>query len=395
MNPSEFVSTFLDSVGQKQHVELYLRIFRELPKESFAVVAPEASLLRHASGTVVEALRFLSELDLRVTVAMGLLGDAGPLASTITARLNAASAPFAELPLPDASGADALRTHLRERGNALVDLRALPREARADALGRMLVALGTRKLVVLRSRGGLGPHQHGRLPLDARHALLTHPSGISVVNLTTDLERLSTRHLARGEAKLLRVIAALHAAFPPLLTSVTSPFHLIHELFTVKGAGTLIKTGSTISHHDGFAALDVARLVRLIEDTFGKRLSVDLARLETSTVYLEQHYRGVAVVCAGKEADYLSKFAVSPVAQGEGIGRDLWEVLSARHPALFWRASPDNPIADWYARECDGLQRGPDWIVYWRGVDSATIPKLIEEARARPHDFHPKEVSSS
>lgn len=295
------------------------------------------------------------------------------------------------MPTGDAA---ALREQLNARGNALLDLRALPKEARADALGALVVALGTRKLVVLRSRGGLGPHQHGRLSLDARHSLLTHPSGISVVNLTTDLERLSTRHLGRGEAELLRMIAKLHACFPPLLTSVTSPFHLIHELFTVKGAGTLIKTGSTISHHDGFAELDVPRLAKLIEDTFGKTLRVDLTRIAPAHVYVEQQYRGVAIVCPGRTAAYLSKFAVSPVAQGEGIGRDLWEALTARHPALYWRASPDNPIADWYARECDGLHRGQDWIVYWRGVAPETIPELVADARSRQRDFNPAQASS-
>jgi hypothetical protein len=308
----------------------------------------------------------------------------------VVARLNAAQAPFAELALPRDGQAEPLRRHLCEQGNALLDLRVLPREARADALSTLLVALGTRKLVVLRSRGGLGPHQHGRLTLDARHSLLTHPSGISVVNLTTDLERLSTRHLGRGEADLLRIVAKLHTSFPPLLTSVTSPFHLIQELFTVKGAGTLIKTGSTIEHHDGFAQLDVARVTRLVEDTFGRALCIDLRAAVPASVYLEQQYRGVAIVSPGTSADYLSKFAVSSVAQGEGIGRDLWEALTAGHPALYWRASPDNPIADWYARECDGLQRNQDWIVYWRGVDSAAIPTLIEDARKRPHDFQPR-----
>jgi acetylglutamate kinase len=94
-------------------------------------------------------------------------------------------------------------------------------------------------------------------------------------------------------------------------------------------------------------------------------------------------------VQAGRGADYLSKFAVSHVAQGEGIGRDLWEAVTAQHDALYWRADPKNPIAEWYARECDGMQRTRDWTVFWRGVDADRIPSLIEDARARPNDFQP------
>jgi hypothetical protein len=387
MNPSDFVSTFLESVGQRQDIDLYLRIFQKLPKESFAVVAMEPQLLRNATGVVAESLRFLSELDLRVTVALGLLGDAGPAAPTVLERLRGAAVPCASIALPDAS-AGALREQLRDHGSALIDLRERPKEERADLLGTLLVELGTRKLVVLRSRGGLGPHEHGRVVLDPRHSLLTHSLGISVINLTTDLERLlQGRHLGRGEAELLRMLAKLHGTFPPLFTSVTSPFHLIQELFTVKGAGTLVKTGSTIAEYDDFSELDRERLVALIDETFGKPLKIELGGIHPVRVYLEQGYRGVAVVQPGSPADYLSKFAVSPVAQGEGIGRDLWEAVVARHDALYWRADPKNPIADWYARECDGLQRTQRWVVYWRGVEGRFIPGLIDDACARPTDF--------
>lgn len=388
MNPSDFVSTFLESVGQRQDVDLYLRIFQKLPKESFAVVAMEPQLLGNASGVVAESLRFLSELDLRVTVALGLLGDNGPAASTVLERLKQAAVPCSVIPLAHGAPQVALREQLRDHGSALIDLRERPKDERADLLGTLLVELGTRKLVILRSRGGFGPHQRGRLPLDPRHSLLTHSSGISVINLTTDLERLlHGRHLGRGEADLLRMLGKLHGSYPPLLTSVTSPFHLIQELFTVKGAGTLVKTGSTIAEHSEVAELDAARLKSLIEETFQKPLRVDLGGIRPVRVYLEQGYRGVALVQPGEPADYLSKFAVSPVAQGEGIGRDLWEAVIARHHALYWRANPKNPIADWYARECDGMQRTERWVVYWRGVEGRYIPGLIDAACARPSDF--------
>ena len=34
------VLTFLESVGRRSEAELYLKLFRELPKESFAIIAP-------------------------------------------------------------------------------------------------------------------------------------------------------------------------------------------------------------------------------------------------------------------------------------------------------------------------------------------------------------------
>jgi acetylglutamate kinase len=84
---------------------------------------------------------------------------------------------------------------------------------------------------------------------------------------------------------------------------------------------------------------------------------------------------------------YLSKFAVEPEARGEGMGRDLWQAISRDYPALYWRSRPDNPIAAWYDSVCDGLVRSPEWTVYWRGIDTAMIPDVVETACAQPADF--------
>src|SRR5215813_14046471 len=53
------VLTFLESVGRRSEAEFYLKLFRELPKESFAIIAAEAAVLRYAAGSLVEQLRFL------------------------------------------------------------------------------------------------------------------------------------------------------------------------------------------------------------------------------------------------------------------------------------------------------------------------------------------------
>ncbi len=104
-------------------------------------------------------------------------------------------------------------------------------------------------------------------------------------------------------------------------------------------------------------------------------------------VYVEADYRGAAVVAHGSPVPYLSKFAVEPEAQGEGMGRDLWQAISRDYPALYWRGRADNPIASWYASVCDGMVRLPEWNVYWRGIETHKIPDVIEAARSHPADF--------
>ena len=43
---AEAVLTFLESVGRRSEAEFYLRLFRKIPKESFAIVAAEAPVVR-------------------------------------------------------------------------------------------------------------------------------------------------------------------------------------------------------------------------------------------------------------------------------------------------------------------------------------------------------------
>src|SRR5262249_52802825 len=104
-------------------------------------------------------------------------------------------------------------------------------------------------------------------------------------------------------------------------------------------------------------------------------------------LYLEEDYRGAAIVCTTVLGGYLSKFAVEREAQGEGIGRDLWQLAVRDFPQLFWRARPLNPIVPFYMQECDGMSRHPDWQVFWRGLEPAQIPRAIAHALAHPEDF--------
>jgi acetylglutamate kinase len=173
----------------------------------------------------------------------------------------------------------------------------------------------------------------------------------------------------------------------PLLVSITSPLNLLKELFTVKGAGTLIKRGSVVERHESYASLDAVRLKHLLETSFGKPLSATFFDLPPLAVYVDTSYRGAAIVHDAYPAPYLSKFAVLPEAQGEGIGRDVWEALVRHHSELFWRSRADNPIASWYVSVCDGMVRRPSWQIYFRGIPVELIPDAVAQAEARSADF--------
>jgi acetylglutamate kinase len=181
----------------------------------------------------------------------------------------------------------------------------------------------------------------------------------------------------------------------PLLVSITSPLNLLKELFTVKGAGTLIKPGTAVERRDSYSETDVSKLSALLESSFGRSLDSGFFERPPLAVYFESSYRGAAILLAQAPAPYLSKFAVEPEAQGEGIGNDLWQAILRDFPRLFWRGRPDNPINPWYQSVCDGMVRLPGWNVFWRGIEPSDIATVIAQAESFPPDFAAREAAAA
>ncbi len=381
--------TFLQSVGRRQEAEYYLKLFRELPKASFAVILADPMVLDETPGSVVEALRFLSQLGLFPVIAVGADAAASDHAEELRELLESEGVEQTRVTPNDANWVAQAKAALTSERSVVADLDAESSDPFSH-LEQLLIGLSTRKLVVLRPQGGLGPKEQGHLSLTPGHRLATSESGISVINLRSDLALLEKGSaLAASDLRLLHRINSLHALCPQLLTSVASPFNLLRELFTIKGAGTLVKTGSGIEHFTSYRQLDQARLIELLESTFERELAPDFLKNPPLDIYLESNYRGAAILVPGVEAAFLTKFAVSKRAQGEGIGRDLWEAMLRDHSTVYWRSRPDNPAIGWYQSECDGMQRTQRWLVFWKGVAPESIPRIVEDAVTRRADFEP------
>jgi acetylglutamate kinase len=208
--------------------------------------------------------------------------------------------------------------------------------------------------------------------------------------LRTDYETLDQLGALDDEdSSLLRGVKTLleSGAGSSLQANVTAPLALLRELFTVRGAGTLIKRGTPILKTTDYAKLDQVRLRSLLESSFSRKLVGDFFERPLLAVYHEPSYRAAAILEPSPVASVLSKFAVDPVAQGEGMGRDIWQVFVREHPRMIWRARTNNPICSWYTWQCDGLVRKGRWTVYWRGVDASAVPAVVEEMLNRPEDF--------
>jgi acetylglutamate kinase len=381
LQPQELVLRFLASIGRPAEAQQYLELFRADQAERFAILHVSHAVLRDALDSVTVDLRFLAELGLRPVIVIG--AERARNASAHADRLVGALTPGVPASRVPAEPA-AVRAEINAGRLPVVALTEPDGDTRAaldgrfDDLAALASNLGSRKVVFVGRRSGLQP-KDGRV--------------VPIVDLTSETKGLlAPGVLPEPQADLLRQIARLVDAVPHRVTvSVTSPLDLLRELFTVKGAGTLVRRGSSVTRFDRGEGIDPARLHALVEEAFGRRLVTDLLDRPTRAIYVADDYRGAAVVTDTQLAPYLSKFAVTLEARGEGVGRDLWRSMDADLPRLYWRSRAANPISAWYREQCEGAQRvridDTEWIVFWRGLAAAELPGAIAYATSSAPDF--------
>src|SRR3954447_2788221 len=183
----EIVQRFLESVGSKADIDLYLKLHRAQRKESFAIIAPNAQIVKTALDPVHFDLRILAQLGLLPVVLLGLLEpkDADAQAARVADWLREDGVDCTVLRAqPD--GPAGLRAEtvagIREavgRGEiplvSLEGLKEVSIDGRFRALAALATALENKKIVFLSRRAGLA---------------LGADKPPSVVNLSTDTERL-------------------------------------------------------------------------------------------------------------------------------------------------------------------------------------------------------------
>ena len=374
LEPADLVLRFLQGVGPGSEAEFYLRLFRSQPSERFATIAVLADALDETATSVAFDLALLARLGLFPIVVLGLDGAdaAGTHAEQLAERARQAGVDTVTLP---ASAAREQIAAVTRSGRIPLVVTACPdARTRQVELAAVVSAARSHKLVVLRAAGGL------RAAGDP----------LSVVNLSTQFAALSAdARVSAADRTLLADVRRLifELVAHPLLVAVASPLNVLHELFTVRGAGTLLRTGAVVVRHDRYQTVDVDRLSALLASGFGRTPRAGFFTTPPRYTYIADDYRGAALITQTGLGAYLTKFAVTRQAQGEGIGQDLWGALIADHPTLIWRARRDNPIRSWYERQCHGRFDVDQWTVYVRGLQAAQIGDAVALAVSQPVDF--------
>jgi acetylglutamate kinase len=422
----------LSSMGSAKEIQQYLKRFSQLDAKRFAVVKVGGAVLRDELPELTSSLTFLQQVGLTPIVLHG----AGPQLDEELAAAGIAKQTVNGLRVTSPRALGIVRRVFQQQNLRLVEaLQSM--DTRATALPTGVFASSyldqsTYGLVGKVERINLAPIEAslraGSIPVIAslgetdegqilninadfaanelvrvlqpyKIVFLTGTGGlldqhgkvIDSINLSTEFAPLMAQPWINGGMRLkLEQIADLLADLPLASSvSITRPAELARELFTHKGSGTLVRRGERVLRFDGWDGVDRERLRALIESSFGRPLVADyFERTTPCRVYASENYRAAMILTRERvgalELLYLDKFAVLDEAQGEGLGRAVWQVMREDNPQLFWRSRRGNSVNPFYDAECDGSLKQPRWKVYWYGIeDFAAIAQCVAHCAGR------------
>ncbi|MDR3385856.1 MAG: acetylglutamate kinase [Rudaea sp.] len=419
----------LSSMGSAKEITQYLRRFSQLDAKRFAVVKVGGAVLRDDLEALTSSLAFLQQVGLTPIVVHG----AGPQLDDELSAAGVSKQIIGGLRVTSAEALAIVRRVFLAQNLKLVealqqvDARAtsivsgvfeaqfLDREkyglvGKVDAvnLAPIEASLNAGSIPVIASLGETTGGQILNINADfAANELvqvlqpykiifLTGTGGllddsgkvIDSINLSTEYDHLMTQPWLHSGMRL-KIEQVKHLLDRLPLTSsvsITRPAELAKELFTHKGSGTLVRRGEKVLRFSSWDELDRARLRTLIESSFGRVLVPDyFERTRLYRAYVSENYRTALILTAEDAGTYLDKFAVLDDAQGEGLGRAVWQVMREQNPRLFWRSLHGNPANFFYYAESDGCYKMEKFKVFWYGVEGfAAIERCVEHCGARP-----------
>jgi bifunctional N-acetylglutamate synthase/kinase len=419
----------LSNMASTREIQLYLKRFSQLEAARFAVVRVGGAVLREEAGALVSSLAFLQQVGLTPIVIHGAgpqldeeLAAAGiddprvdgirhvsPEALAVIRRV----VQLENLRLVEAlqaAGARATSIHTGVFEADYIGRRryGLAGKVSAVRMDGIDAATAVRSIPVI---GSLGETRGGQIlsvrtdrAADALIArvepykiIFVTPAGmllddrgrrIESISLSTQYDHvIGQPWLDDGVRRELQQIRDLLMRLPPSTSlSITRADEMAKELFTHRGSGTLIRRGEKIHVHTTWRRVDLQRLRALIESSFGRDLAPDyFERTKPFRVYCSEHYRAAIVLTRENGLTYMDKFTVADDAQGEGLGRAIWQIMRRENPQLFWRSRRGNAVNEFYFANADGAHKDDRWTVFWYGIGEwDSIRFAVEHARARP-----------
>ncbi len=395
----------MKKIGKDSEFELFLDVFKNLPKEKFAVIKISGQSLEKNMDVIAEDIAFLNKLEIYPIIVHGAGSvldkklfskkingirltskyDIGVIKEVFSSLSNL----LKEKIIENGGSAKVVEdvfecNHLEEYGyvgevkdvdvvniKKAIDNNFTPiispigkeyhkhLNINADTAAKSIVkAIVPRKFILLTETGGI---------------LGKNKQVIPFINLSCEDE---IAHVNGGMLLKINEIRELLKDLPDCSTVIISAKDILKELFTIKGSGTFLKYHSIKTAKD-IDLLDKKRLKTLIEDAFDKKLVEGYFDDGIKEIFYQKDYEGVAIIKKINNVPYLDKFAVAKFRQGTGLGKSLWLKLIKKYPQLIWRATPENTFNLFYMKNCDGFMKFPNWNVYWTKVKDKQILSTV------------------
>ncbi|WP_114239240.1 acetylglutamate kinase [Dyella sp. C9] len=418
----------LSSMGSAKEIQQYLKRFSQLDAKRFAVVKVGGAVLRDDLPALTSSLTFLQQVGLTPIVLHGAgpqldeeLSAAGiekhtvnGLRVTTPKALAIVRKVFQEQNLRLVEALQTMDTRATSVPSGVftstyldrdvyglvgkvsqINLAPIEASLRAGSIP-VIASLGeTEEGQILNVNADFAANELVRVLQPYKIVFLTGTGGllddqgkiIDSINLSTEFDHLMSQPWINGGMRLkIEQIADLLNDLPLTSSvSITKPSELAKELFTHKGSGTLVRRGEKVKRFESWEGIDLERMRALIESSFGRTLVPDyFERTKPFRIYVSENYRTAMILTQEGGLPYLDKFAVLDDAQGEGLGRAVWQVMREENPQLFWRSRHGNNVNHFYYAESDGCLKQPRWKVFWYGIDDfETIARCVAHCAQR------------
>jgi len=418
----------LSSMGSAKEIQQYLKRFSQIDAKRFAVVKVGGAVLRDELNDLTSSLTFLQQVGLTPIVLHGAgpqldeeLAAAGIEKQTIDGlrvtspkALGVVRRVFQQQNLRLVEALQAMGTRATSVSSGVftsgyldrdtygmvgkvssIDLAPIEASLHAGSIP-VIASLGeTEEGQILNINADFAANELVRVLQPYKIIFLTGTGGllddqgklIDSINLSTEFDHLMAQPWINGGMRLkIEQIADLLADLPLTSSvSITKPAELAKELFTHKGSGTLVRRGEKVLRFESWDGIDRECMRTLIESSFGRKVVADyFERTTPHRIYVSENYRAAMILTMEQGIAYLDKFAVLDDAQGEGLGRAVWQVMREENPRMFWRSRHGNQVNIFYYAESDGCYKQERWKVFWYGLqDFATIEQCVAHCATR------------
>lgn len=420
------ITQLLYNIGSKEEVEQYLNIFSSVESQNFAVIKVGGGVLENEMETLSSSLTFLHKVGLYPIVVHG----AGPQLNKIleNAGIQPAYSDGIRITSPETL-AIARRVFYRENFRLVESLEKLGTRARpivgglfiADYLDKPKYGLvgkvtgvdleaidsciktGSLPIVtslaetndgqILNINADVAASEIAKAIKPLKIVYINETGGlfngdtkekIEVINLDEEYDNLMKQSWVKYGTKLkINEIKELLSHLPRSASvSITSTTHLSKELFTHKGAGTLIRRGyKIIQFNNTLEGLDLKRLQKLLSESLGYESNF-LEELKTApySIYVDQEYQiGAIVISPPGFVPVLHQFHLISEAQDFNLRENVWQRIKNDYSKLTWITGRTPAEKSWFFDHSDGSYSFGDKSVFWYGLKDVSEAKTCIE----------------